>query len=481
MTNSLETARLDRRAWAMLLVLCGALFLDALDVSMVGVALPSIRTDLHMTTSSLQWVVSAYILGYGGFLLLGGRAADLLGRRRVFVLALGVFVVASALGGVVDDGGLLIATRFVKGVSAAFTAPAGLSIITTTFAEGHARNRALSIYTATGATGFSLGLVFGGLLTEIGWRWVFFLPVAVAAVTLALATRVVPVDATRVGNTRRAFDAGGAVTLTASMLLLVYTLVEAPNAGWASARTLLSFAGAAALLAGFVVHEQRSALPLVRLGILRSSSLVRANLAAMALFGSWVGFQFILTLYMQQLRGWSALETGFAIFPAGLIVALLSPRLAPLIYRFGVPRLILVGFLSLVAAYALFLPIGAHSSYVAAMLPTFLLAGLGFGLAFGPLNIAGTNGIAHHEQGLAGGLLNTSFQFGGALFLAIVTAVNNASTGIGSSAQSLLDGFHPALAVPPVAAALGVLVMGVRRRQPIVEEIPEAAVEVEAA
>src|SRR2546427_1967499 len=186
------TGRLTGRAWSTLLVLCGALFLDALDVSMMGVALPSIRTDLQMSTSALQWVVSAYVLGYGGFLLLGGRAADLLGRRRVFLVSLGVFVVASALGGLANDGSLLIAMRLVKGMSAAFTAPAGLSIITTSFAEGPARNKAISIYTATGATGFSLGLVFGGLLTEIGWRWVFFLPVAVAAVTLAGAIPLVP-------------------------------------------------------------------------------------------------------------------------------------------------------------------------------------------------------------------------------------------------------------------------------------------------
>src|SRR5438876_9300796 len=190
-----QPERLSRRAWAMLLVLCGALFLDALDVSMVGVALPSIRTDLHMSTSSLQWVVSAYVLGYGGFLLLGGRAADLFGRRRVFWISLGVFLVASALGGLANGPSLLIATRFIKGVSAAFTAPAGLSIITTSFPEGAARNKALSIYTATGATGFSLGLVFGGALTQLGWRWTFFLPVPVALVTLIAATRLVPHDA----------------------------------------------------------------------------------------------------------------------------------------------------------------------------------------------------------------------------------------------------------------------------------------------
>src|SRR5213082_64080 len=188
----MQADKLTRRAWGTLLVLCGALFLDALDVSMIGVALPSIRSDLHMSTSSLQWVVSAYVLGYGGFLLLGGRAADLLGRRRMFLVSLAVFVVASALGGFATGATLLIATRFIKGISAAFTAPAGLSIITTSFAEGSARNKALSVYTATGATGFSVGLVIGGLLTQVGWRWVFFLPTLVAAVALAGALRLLP-------------------------------------------------------------------------------------------------------------------------------------------------------------------------------------------------------------------------------------------------------------------------------------------------
>jgi EmrB/QacA subfamily drug resistance transporter len=464
----------------MLLVLCGALFLDALDVSMVGVALPSIRTDLHMSTSSLQWVVSAYVLGYGGFLLLGGRAADLFGRRRVFLVALGVFLVASALGGIATDGNVLIVTRFIKGVSAAFTAPAGLSIITTSFAEGPARNKALSIYTATGATGFSLGLVFGGLLTELGWRWTFFLPVPVALVALIAGTKLVPAGPQPV-RTRRAFDLPGAVSLTAGMLLLVYTLVEAPDKGWASARTVGSFLLTAAILGGFVWREQHVENPLIRLGILRSDTLVRANLAAMTLFGGWVGFQFIATLYMQQLRGWSPLQTGFAIFPGGLLVALLAPRVATLVGRFGVMRLILVGLTSTVVAYALFLPIGLDSSYWTAMLPTFLLAGLGFALAFGPLNIAATTGVAPTEQGLAGGLLNTSFQFGGALFLAIVTAVNNANVGSDGSSQALLDGFHAALVVSVIAAAVGVAIVGLRRpvrTEEVIAAVPETEEEV---
>jgi EmrB/QacA subfamily drug resistance transporter len=454
--------QLTRRAWGTLLVLCGAIFLDALDVSMIGVALPSIRTDLHMSTDSLQWVVSAYVLGYGGFLLLGGRAADLLGRRRMFLISLAVFLVASGLGGFATGATLLVATRFIKGISAAFTAPAGFSIITTNFPEGPARNKALSIYTATGATGFSLGLVLGGLLTEIGWRWIFFLPVAVALITLAGAIRLVPRD--RPAHSSRAFDVVGAVSMTAAMLLLVFTLVEAPQAGWTSARTLVSFIGAAAMLAAFIVRERTAVAPLVRLGILRSGSLVWANLAGMSLFGGWVGFQFILTLYLQQLRGWSSLETGFAIFPAGLIVAVLSPQVAGLVARYGVRRLVVIGMSSLTLAYALFLPIGVNSGYAAAMLPTFVLAGLGFGLSFGPLNIAATNGIAAEEQGLAGGLLNTSLQFGGALVLAVVTAVNNANTGSDGSAQSLLDGFHPALVVSLIAAVLGLGAMALHGR-----------------
>jgi len=446
-----------------LLVLCAALFLDAMDVSMTGVALPSIRTDLDMSTSSLQWVVSAYVLGYGGFLLLGGRAADLLGRRRMFLISLGVFVLASGLGALANDGGLLVATRFVKGVSAGFTAPAGLSIITTNFAEGPARNKALSIYTATGATGFSLGLVFSGLLTEIGWRWVFFFPVPLALVTLLAAIRLVPDDG-RPARRAAGFDLAGAISVTAGMLLLVFTVVEAPAAGWSSARTLGSLAAAVAILAAFAAHELRTPLPLVRLGILRSSSLVRANLGAMALIGGWFGFQFIATLYMQQLRGWSALETGLAIFPGGLLVAILAPRVAPLIERFGATRLIGLGLASTAVGYVLFLPIGLNSAYPSAMLPTFVLAGLGFGLAYGPLNVAATNGVAPEEQGLAGGLVNTSFQFGGALVLAVVTAVNDANAGVGESPPALLDGFHAAIVVSVIAAVLGVAAMGLRRR-----------------
>jgi MFS family permease len=332
-------SRWGPRVWGLLVVLCGALFLDALDVSMVGVALPSIRADLGLSTASLQWVVSGYVLGYGGLLLLGGRAADLLGRRRVFLVALGVFAVASLLGGLVSSAALLIAARLVKGMAAAFTAPAGLSIITTTFAEGSARNRALSIYSAFGAAGFSLGLVLSGLLTEISWRWTLLLPAPVAAVILVAGLRLIPRaeqpgraalarpgtaagarDRARPGARRpgrRGFDLLGAATVTAGMLLLVYAVVSAPQAGWASPRTLVSFAAAIALLGAFVTVERRSRDPLVRLGIFRSGALTRANLAAMVLFGSYVSFQFLVTQYLQIMAGWSALGTALAFLPAG--------------------------------------------------------------------------------------------------------------------------------------------------------------------
>ncbi|MDT3396618.1 MFS transporter [Streptomyces sp. B1866] len=457
---------LSGRAWGMLFVLCGALFLDALDASMKSVALPSIGSDLAMSTSSLQWVISGYVLGFGGFLLLGGRAADLLGRRRVFLIALGTFLLTSALGGIAPNGEFLIAARFVTGVSAAFTAPAGLSIITTSFAEGPARNKALTIYTATGASGFSLGLVVGGLFTELSWRWVFFAPTLVAAATLLGALWLVP-DSGRPAGPRAGFDLAGAVSATAAMLLLVYTVIQAPEAGWGSARTLGSLAGVLVLLAAFTAVERRSPAPLVRLGLLTSGPVVRANIGAMALLGSWMGTLFVLTLYMQDVRDWSALATGLAVCPTGVVVALLAPRIvAPLVGRFGAPRVILAGLASAALAYAALLPLDADSSYWGGMFPAFVLVGLAFTFSYGPLNIVATNGIAAQEQGVASGLVNTSFQFGAALVLAVVTAVQQAHTGSGGSPQDLMDGLHAALWVPLIVSAVGIAVTALGLRRP---------------
>jgi MFS family permease len=452
----------------LLVVLCGVLFLDGLDVSMVGVALPSIDADLHLTTSQLQWIVSGYVLGYGGLLLLGGRTADLLGRRRTLLIALGVFTVASALGGFVDNGTLLVVTRFLKGAAAAFTAPAGLSIITTTFAEGPERNRALSIYTATGASGFSLGLVLGGLLTELGWRWTFLLPVPIALALLAVGPRVIPHDR-GAALSRRRFDVPGAVTLTTGMLLLVRTIVEAPDQGWAAPETIGAFALSAILLSLFVAIERRSPAPLVRLGILRSSSLVRANLGMMTMFGAYVGFQFVMTLYLQTLNGWSAIQTALAFLPAGLLVALLSTRIGPIVDRIGTSRLVALGALSFATGYTAIALRGIDiaPSYILELLPTMLLLGLGFALSFPTLNIAGTSGVGDHEQGLASGLVQTSFQVGGAIGLAVVSAIITGHAGGSTDTGVILDAYRSALIVVTGVAIAGLAIalsgLGFRR------------------
>lgn len=471
MTSPLTAAsaspeRWSPRLWGTLLVLCAAMFLDALDVSMVGVALPSIGSELNLSTSTLQWVVSGYILGYGGLLLLGGRAADLLGRRRVFLIALAVFALASLLGGFVDSGPLLIASRFIKGLSAAFTAPAGLSIITTTFAEGPIRNRALTIYTTCAATGFSMGLVLSGLLTEASWRLTMLLPAPIAVIALIAGLKLIPRSAREknVGG----YDVPGAVTGTAAMLLLVFTVVEAPEVGWASARTLLSFLAAAVLLAVFVRIELRTASPLIRLGVLRSGPQLRAQIGAMTFFGGYVSFQFLATQYFQTLLGWSALETALAFLPAGALVALSSTKVGSVIDRFGTPRVIVAGFVLLVASYVLFLRVSLTPSYASMVLPSMILLGFACALVFPSLNIQATNGVRDDEQGMVSGLLNTSIQVGGAIFLAVVTAViTAASHGADASPQAVLDSYRPGLIVVTAIAAAGLLITltGLRTRR----------------
>ncbi len=449
-------------SWGLLFVLCGAIFLEGIDVSMMGVALPSIRAELGMSTGSLQWVVSAYVLGYGGFMLLGGRAADLFGRRKMFLLWLTVFFAFSGLGGLSTEGWMLITARFVTGISAAFMTPAGLSIITTSFAEGTARNKALLVYAGTAAAGFSLGLVVGGILSEISWRWVFFGPVLMAFVILLAAIRLIPAS-DRQKASSKGFDLAGAVSVTAAMLLLVYGVVESSNLGWSWTAGILA---CSALLFGlFATIERRSASPLVRLGIFSASSLVRANLGAMLFAGSFFGFQFVTVLYLQELRGWSSLETGLALLAVG-VDSILAPTLTPkLVNRFGNIPVIFGGFCLAALAYALFLPIGLDWTY-AAMFPTMILTGLAFSLTYGPLTIAATDGIAEEEQGLASGLLNTSFQFGAALGLAVVTAVQIGATGLDKSPQALLDSYRTAMMVPIAASLLGIGItaLGLRKR-----------------
>ena len=457
--------------WAILIVLGGALCLDGLDVSMVGVALPSIRSALGLSTSSLQWIVSGYVLGYGGLLLLGGRAADLLGRRRVFLVALAVFALVSVFGGLVSSPGLLIAARFVKGVAAAFTAPASMSLLTTTFPEGPMRNRAFSVYTVFGASGFSLGLVLSGLLTEISWRWTLLVPAPVAVVVLGAAIWLIP-RGERTVRAGRKFDLPGALTVTAAMLLLVYTVVTAQQAGWGSARTVGSFAGVAVLLVAFAVIERRSRDPLVPFGIFASRPLRRANIGAVTLFGTYISFQFLVTQYLQTLSGWSALATALGFLPAGVMVVVLSTRMAPLLSRFGPAPLTALAFSCLVIAYLVFLRAGVRPDYPAVMLPATVLIGLAFGLGFSSLSVAATAGVPDAEQGLAASLFQTSFQVGGAVVLAVVTAVVDASgAGRVASAAATLAAYRPALVLITAVAGVGALVAlsGLRSR-------PEAAV-----
>ncbi|QKG19757.1 MFS transporter [Actinomadura verrucosospora] len=458
MSNSVtgSAGRPAGRPLGALLVLCGAIFLEGIDVAMLNVALPAIRADLGLSTGTLSGVVSAYVVGYGGFMLLGGRAADLLGHRRMFVLWLAVFLVFSGLGGFATAGWTLLVARFVTGVAAAFMAPAGLALVTSAFPEGPARTKALGVYAGTAAGGFSLGVVAGGALTTLGWRWVFFAPVVLSALILAGALVLV-----RDPGGERApgrFDLAGALALTGAMLLLVYGVVRLEHAGDGPALTAGVLAAAVALLWLFARVERRSPSPLVRLGILRTASLVRVNTAALLFLAAFAGFQFLATLYFQEVRGWSTMQTGLALLVVG-VDTVLAPVLTPrLVNRFGNARVLLAGIVLAAVAYALFLPVGMDWTY-AAMLPSLFLLGVSFSLAYGPLTMAATDGVADHEQGLAGGLLYTSMQFGAALGLSAVTAVDVA-------AGSGLDALRTALIVPVAAAVLGAAVMASGLRGP---------------
>ncbi|MEV0296555.1 MFS transporter [Nocardia sp. NPDC050710] len=442
------------RLWGMLITLCIVLFLDGLDVSMIGVALPSIGAELDLSTSTLQWLVSGYVLGYGGLLLLGGRTADLLGRRKVFLIALAVFAVASLLGGLVSSGPLLIITRFIKGLAAAFTAPTGLSIITTNFPEGPARNKALSIYTVFGAGGYSMGLLFGGLMTGVGWRWTFLLPVPIAVAALVAAYFLVPKDEP---VEEGGHDIFGALLSTSAMLLLVYTVVSAPEVGWASVRTIGSFVVAAGLFVAFVAVEKRVRYPLIRLGILRKSTLVRASLAIIAVAGSYFSWQFIVTLYMQESLGWSPLKLAMALLPVGLLVVASVFFSDKLVDRFGTGPVIAITLVVMAIGYLLFLRLNTEPSYLTVLLPAVLLIGIGW-VGFPAINIQATNGIEDEEQGLAAGVLQTSMQVGAAIVLAVTTAIVTSGAHTDTSPAGMLDTYRPGLEFAAGVSIVGALV-----------------------
>jgi len=442
--------RMAARAWGVLLVLCGALFLEGIDIAMLNVAVPAIADDLDLSTGSAHWIISAYALGYGGFMLLGGRSADLFGRRRVFLVGLAVFVAFSGLGGLADSGWLLVTARFATGVAAGFMTPAGFSIVTSTFAEGPLRNRALAIYGAVGAGGFTLGMVAGGLLTTVSWRWVFFAPVVLGTLLLVAGRRLIRADVPRLPSSA-GFDVIGAVTVTGAMVATVFGLV---SLGEGHSRTaLVTLVAAALLLVGFVLGERRSPAPLVRLDILRQGMLLSSSTAGLLFMGAFFGFQLLITLYLQDLRGWSPLETGltFAVMGADMVLA---PLFTPLLVaRFGNAAVMTAGFAAAAAAFALTLRLKADWTYVD-LLPTLLLVAVAFALTYGPLTAAATDGLDESEHGVAGGIVYTAFQFGAALGLSAATIV---LVG-GDTADATLGDYLRALLVPTAAAALAVLV-----------------------
>lgn len=449
-----STGLTEGRKRLALLVLCAAMFLDALDVSLIAVALPTIEQQLSLSPSTLQWLVSGYTVAYGGFLLLGGRTADLFGRRRVFLIAMALFAVASLSGGFLTDGSLLVASRVVKGIAAAFTAPAALSIITTTFHEGRERNWALSVYSTTAATGYSLGLVLSGVLTEVHWRLIFFLPTIVAVLVLILAPLVVrePASVVRSG---RSYDVGGALTITGGLLLLVYGLVQAPESGWTSATVLAVLAAAVLLLTAFLVIEHRHSDPTVPLRLFRTRSLSTANALGVIFLAASIGWQFIATLYLQQVLGYGPLATAVAIIPLGIMV-LLAAQFATnrLIDRFGLRSVVTGGFLIQGAGIFLFCLAGADAQYFTLLLPALILHGIGNGLVFPALNIAGVGGVADREQGIASGLITASTQIGAGIGVAILTGVSVTL----STSSGVLAGYQWAFAVGSTISLLGAVV-----------------------
>ena len=451
-TNFDHNARWTSAEKLLLVVLGGVVFLDTLDLSLVQVALPAIGAELHLPEEQLQWIVSAFVLGYGGFLLFGGRCADVLGRKRVLVWGLVALIAASILGAVAADGTLLIVARFIKGVTAAFTAPAALSILTTSFGEGHRRNRALGVYAAAAAAGFTFGLVAGGLLTQLSWRYTFAVVAPVALVLLLAALRVVRPDPIASGDRRR-LDVAGALTVTGAFLVFVWAIVEAPSAGWTSGRTLGAFVVSAALVSLFVAVENMVAQPLVRLGILRSGLLVRANLGSLLLFGSATALNFITTLYLQDVLGWGPLKTGLIFMSSSLVTAVVGPRAGALATRVGTTPILLAGSVALVGSSVAFLDIGLSSNY-AVIVGSRLLAGLGFGLAYPTLNIQALTGVRDDEQGLASGLVGSSFQLGGAIVLAIATATILAHTPTDATPAQSVHAFTAGTYVSAAAALL---------------------------
>jgi EmrB/QacA subfamily drug resistance transporter len=447
-----------------------------LDVAIVNVALPSIQADLGFSATSLQWVVSAYALTFGGLLLLGGRAADLLGRRRVFVAGVAVFALASLLGGLAPTSELLIAARGLQGVGAALMTPAALSILMTTFPEGAERNKALGAWGAVGASGGTIGLLVGGVLTQtVGWEWIFLLNVPIGAVVIALSPALL--DDTRAVGVPRRFDLAGAATVTAALSLLVYALVDAGTAGWTSLQTVGLAAASTLLLGAFVVIERRSPAPLVPFRIFRLSALLGSNVAGV-LFGAAVyGTFFVITLYLQRVLGYSPMRAGFAWLALSLTALVASLGGSQIVTRTGPRRPLVAGLVTAAAGIWMLSRLPADAGYAMDLLPALLVSGVGIGLAFVTLSIGALEGVEERDSGLASGLVNTTQQIGGALGVALLSTIAVTRTGdvlaahpTTAPAVALTEGFTDALLAGAAFAAGGALLAAVliRRRAPVV-------------
>lgn len=413
-----------------LLLLCAANFLDAMDVSTIGVALPAIQKELGMQATSLQWAVSAYVLGYGGFLLLGGRVADLFGHRRVFLWSLAVFAAASIAGGFVDSAQTLIAARLIKGIAAAFTAPAALALLLSVFGEGNARAKALGVFSSTGAAGFVLGMVLGGAATIISWRATLVMGAPVAILALIVAPFVLPADHKRSGPGAR-FDWAGAITITPGLLLFVFGVTNAAADGWQAFATWGSLVAALVLILLFLVVEWRHSDPMVPLAMFRRAKLSHANAIAALFQGAYVGFQFIATLYYQTVVGWSAFATGFAFAVGGVCVMFLAPRFATIGQARGTTLLMTFG-VGLQAISYLFwvLSVGQIDTIVLVAISQLLL-GVGYAMTYPSIQVAALSDIEEDKSGLASGMLFASFQIGGGIILAAASAVFSAAPSYG--------------------------------------------------
>jgi EmrB/QacA subfamily drug resistance transporter len=446
---------LDRR-WIALILLCVAQFVVVLDASIVNVALPTIGDALKFSESNLPWVVNAYVLTFGGFLLLGGRMADLLGRRRVFMAGLVLFALASLVGGLAANSGQLVAARAVQGLGAAILSPAALSIVTTTFRDGAERNRALGVWGAVAGSGGAAGVLLGGVLTDgLGWEWVLWVNVPIGLIAAAVTPSLIA-ESRSEGETRH-FDFAGAVSITAGLSLLVYALVDANSAGWGSAQTIVLLAISVALIAAFVVVERRSRAPLVPFRIFRLRTLTGANVVGLLVGASLFSMFFFISLYMQQVLGYSAIKAGLSYLPLAVSIILSAGIASQLVTRVGFKRVLATGMALIAAGLVWFSQIPVHGTFASDILGPSLLAAVGLGFAFVPVTIAAVSGVGDSDAGLASGLINTSQQIGGALGLAILAAISTSVSGPSRAPEALTRGFHDAFLAGAAFAVLGLL------------------------